>query len=1140
MTYRRHRPFPKLQLAVAFALVGLAAHAVAEPVAIEAIRDAGVERLRMTWASPVTFTAGAADGLLTLTFDRPIDADLRAASTLTRVAGPARLSDDRRSLLLPLVPQASALSYADDRFVFIDLLATMPTATRPPASTPPPPATPAATGIARPPADAPDAPAPSGDRNAPPAAVVAPVRIRFGEHAGFSRVVFDWPVDVGYRIERSQGTATVIFDRIGRLDASKAGRRPSRLRDLRVIPADADVAVQLTMANADATVRDFRLGTRVVIDIAAADANGSFGASAAGPLAAPPAATAAASAGTAAVEGSTAASPMPHATVLPPPLPVARPDPTAVQPTPPEPVPTAAADAPLEPGDEAPATAAVAKAISPLEFGAVHPQQLPAQLRFDWQHPVAAAVFRRTGRLWIVFDAASQTDCAALTAASNGVVTAMRQLPVDGATVLVADMATGAEPRLLRSGHAWIIAFDQAAATTVPPEALVPMPEPQAAGGPRLVVPVAAPGRSIVVGDPEIGDTLIVVPTIPLGRGLNRHHRYPMFELLPTRQGIVVAPLIDSLRVDSGRDEVIVSRLAGLSLSPLPESIRAGTRLAPPADIRPTIDLHRWADLRPADFIAQRQALTREAGLASGSTRITTRLALAEFYLAHGLASEAFGETEMIASIDKQAAAQPPVRLIAGAARLLQGRIAEAQRTLNDPILDSLDEAALWRAAADAAATAPPTATQPFARHGALLMGYPRALRLPLSQLLIELAIAAGQFQPAQHLLAAARADSPAAGDSALLDVLEARMRLAAGDRSGARESFARAAAGPPAKAQALAEAELVELELADGMIDAAQAFERLDGLRFMWRGDSFEARLLLRLSELANDLGDPAGALRTLRRVTSHFRGRPEASAATDRMATLFQSLYLDGAADRLAPVAAVALYNEFRELTPSGEAGKRVVLGLAERLMAMELPGTAATVLEPALLAATETARRAEFGTALARANDQAGKPQAVLAALESSHADTLPDTLLSVRRRLQAKALIDLGRHDDAVAIVAQLNGQDATKLRTEIYRRRGDWAAVSRLLAEQLAADGHADIGSGERRLGRSGAREFAETARPRDGNAARAAPSSALERPAAQILGSEGLGHAPDRAAIDRVVDEAVRFRDALKAAPFSP
>jgi len=119
------------------------------------------------------------------------------------------------------------------------------------------------------------------------------------------------------------------------------------------------------------------------------------------------------------------------------------------------------------------------------------------QLRFDWQQPVAAAVFRRAGRLWVAFDAPSQPDLAALAAASGGAVTSIRQLPVANATVLQVESENTAPPRLRRAGHAWIVAFEEA--TAAAPEPLVPMPDPQAAGGPRLVVAVAARFRLLVL-----------------------------------------------------------------------------------------------------------------------------------------------------------------------------------------------------------------------------------------------------------------------------------------------------------------------------------------------------------------------------------------------------------------------------------------------------------------------------------------------------------------------------------------------------------------------------------------------------------------------------------------------------------------
>lgn len=1049
--FRCHLRWP---LASALAAFLLAATAVAEPVAIEAIRDAGVERLRMTFARPVDFTASAIDGLLTLTFSRPLDADLRPAASLARLAGPARLSDDRRSLLLPLQPGASALSYADDRIVFVDLLAAGPAAAESDASKKPQPPSPA-------------------ERET--------VRIRFGEHPGFSRIVFDWPQEVGYRLERTADGAIIRFDRSARLDAGKAGRRPSRIRAVEVLPTDGEGQVRIALAAADAVLRDFRLGPKVVIDVMAPAAP------AASSSAPPEMAEGGGEGG-----GFVPRPPLPRPLLAEP-----QPPPDAPAPTVPQPSETAAA----LPPSLLPTLATVREATA---------EPPMPQLRFDWPEPVAAAVFRRGERLWIVFDAPSQPDLDALRAGAGSAIGSVRQLPADNATVLIVEPLVTTPPRLARAGHAWILGFGNTPPASAP-EPLIPMPEPHAVGGPRLMVAVPAPGQPITLGDPEVGDTLIVVPTVPLGRGVNRHYRYPMFELLPTTQGVVVAPLIDSLVVAAQPQGITVSSLAGLSLSPLPEPVRAGTRLAPPAGVKPTLNLQRWADLPPTEFIARRQALTREVALASGGERAQARLALGEFYLAHGLAAEAHGEAKVIADGDEQAAALASVRLLTGAAQLLQGRLESAQSTLRDASLDGLDEAALWRTATDAALARVATTAIPFDRHGALLLGYPRPLRLFLTPLLLEAALASGQLQAARHLLDTARADAPAAAEAACLDVSEGRLRLAGGDREGARQAFLRARAGPSPRAQLMAEMELVEQELKEGALSVLAASERLERLRYTWRGDALEARLLLRLSELSAQAGEFAHALRTLRQVASYFRGRPEAAVATERMMALFQSLYLDGAAEPLSPLAAVGLYLEFRELTPPGEKGRRLLLGLAERLIALELPAAAAGLLEPALAATPDRAARVELGTALARAEDQAGRPEAVLAALARSHADQMAPADVLTRRRLQAKALIDLDRHDEALAVLAQLGSGEAAQLRAEVHRRKGDWMAASRALADRLSAPAETLAGEGK------------------------AAARGAAQDAAFPIADDQPLGPNADRTAIKRAVEDAVRLRDALKA-----
>lgn len=95
----------------------------------------------------------------------------------------------------------------------------------------------------------------------------APVRVRAGEHAGFDRIVFDWPAQVGYRIEKAQGQATVYFEQPATLDLSpyrKVG--PTLIRS--VIPrAENDgLAVRLDVPRG-ARLNHFLDGTHVVIDV---------------------------------------------------------------------------------------------------------------------------------------------------------------------------------------------------------------------------------------------------------------------------------------------------------------------------------------------------------------------------------------------------------------------------------------------------------------------------------------------------------------------------------------------------------------------------------------------------------------------------------------------------------------------------------------------------------------------------------------------------------------------------------------------------------------------------------------------------------------------------------------------------------
>src|SRR5262249_46059042 len=95
------------------------------------------------------------------------------------------------------------------------------------------------------------------------------VRLRIGEHAGYSRLVFDWPGTVSYRVTQSGDSATVSFEAPGRLMLDGAvNRMPEIIRDF--VAGTNEMQPSLTLQLKPGTrIKDFRDGTRIVLDLSA-------------------------------------------------------------------------------------------------------------------------------------------------------------------------------------------------------------------------------------------------------------------------------------------------------------------------------------------------------------------------------------------------------------------------------------------------------------------------------------------------------------------------------------------------------------------------------------------------------------------------------------------------------------------------------------------------------------------------------------------------------------------------------------------------------------------------------------------------------------------------------------------------------
>jgi tetratricopeptide (TPR) repeat protein len=1004
-------------------LTTFASAARAEPVRIGTAAAKDFGRIVFAWSSPVGFEVTATDGRFSVRFDRPIEADFDAARRgLAGYLGPARPGGDGRSIGFALQRPVSVIGYGIGSTVIVDLIDKAATSDAPEGST-----------------------AERGKAEVGPAAADPPeIRVRTGEHDGFSRVVFDWPQRVGYRVEKTGTIATVIFDRPARIDLRRLGRRPLQyVLKAAAQPADGGTEVTMTLPEA-ARVKHFRYGPKVVVDVLAAVAAGD-------------------DEDLLALTPTSGLAPDEKAAVPPPP-PIA------------EAFPVTPSPAEASPREK---TAAPRTAVAPISLAPTHeitagvsaeppaeaargsdPVAETVSLRFDWEQPVAAAVFRRAGSLWTIFDAPTTQDLEPLRAAGGGLVRTIERIPVERATALRMTTAEGVNPRLRRDGLAWILDFGHrplAAREGIESTARVTSPTDA-----QLFLPVPEPGEPITFTDPEVGDKLVVVPVVPLAHGVRRAYTYPQLRLLATAQGVAIQPLVDDLRVQSSREGIELGGDGKLTISPVSAAKRAGarvgTRVGATEGSARVMDLAKWGDGDLSTFTDRKRRLDLADAEAADSAREGPRLELARFYLAHAFGAEALGALKLTAEDRPGIEAEAEFRMMRGVANLLMGRFAEAQEDLAHESVNGIDEGTLWRTAASAADGDIVRDPGDVERIVSMVPSYPTPLRVAVGLPLAEAAIALGHLNPAARLLEMLGAEALGPEEAAELDYLQGRLLAASGDVDGAVAKWKALEHVPQRRARAKAILAREELMLKSGRISPSEAIDALEQLRFVWRGDPFEFHLLRRLGELYIEERKYPEGLRTLRQAATYFPEYPETAEVTREMARTFEDLYLGDRGDSVPPMTAIALYDEFRELTPAGDRGDEMIRKLADRLVQVDLLPRAAALLEDQVRLRLTGAEKARVGARLALVQMLDRKPDQALAALQNSEESDLPEKLDTQRRHLRAQALAQLDRSDLALAALEGDDGKDADLIRANIFWNDEDWIRAGIVLRRIIAASG----------------------------------------------------------------------------------
>ncbi|MGD9924734.1 MAG: tetratricopeptide repeat protein, partial [Pseudorhodoplanes sp.] len=1052
-----------MRAALVCAAIGIGAPGVAhgQPVHgdVQVETSQGFARILLHLSEEVESEVKLAGGIVVVHFRRPVEVGIEKLShAVPSYIGAARRDPDGRGIRIALNRKVTVNSMAAGERLYIDLLPDHWKGLAP--------------GLPKEVIEELSRRAREAERNVRAQRLLArrndrPARVRVATQPTFTRYVFELPDIIPVATDRGADDVTLTFSAPLTFDfGDLKATLPKTVKAVESFEQRDAVAVRFALSG-KADIRTFREDQNFVLDVGSADVKEAVAparpddisrlvneiAPKTGPLAGVEAPQT--------VPAANASAPQPQQSV---PRPAATP-PAAPQPAIPAaqpaaatspPMPAASAAAPASPtpspgsGKDRPPAVAVpvpsvaankdgsavvpALGVVPRNPDSVTTAEIRRQgdrVRLSFPFPAAtpAAIFRRAGTLWMVFDTRGKIALPDIVSDSGGMIRhALGTALPDGYVVrLMLD-----RPRLVgavaEAGNWTVTIGDNIADPSAPLSVDRSMAN---AARPSISIPFEQARELHRIADPDMGDTLLVVTAPGPARGFIRPQDFVEFRALASSHGIAVQPLADDVQVELAPDNVIVARPGGLTLSGPGAAARSASAY------RPMIfDPQLWGYDRQSGLTERQYKLVAAAADAGETKRSTPRLELARFYLAREMYPEAKGVLDVALAEDRPTADDPSGIVLRAIASLMLNRPDEALKELGHPLLGDQLDAPLWRAFAQARLGRWEDARRGFKNAGAAIVMLPADLQRIALKESLRTAIEVGDYETAQNLFSEFQTIGTPPQMQPALSVLQGRLAQGLGKNAEALRNYRQAAESDERPSSAQGQLRSLSLRYETGDLKRADLIAELETLTTVWRGDETETEALHKLARLYTEEQRFRDAFYVMR---SALKAHPNAEASRrihDEAAVTFDSLFLAGKGDALPAIEALSLFYDFRELTPIGRRGDEMIRRLADRLVSVDLLPQAAELLQHQIDNRLQGAARAHVATRLAVIYLMDSKPERAQAVLRTTRSPELNTDLRHLRLLLEARALSDIGRHDLALEVIASIENREAIRLRADI--------------------------------------------------------------------------------------------------------
>lgn len=872
------------------------------------------------------------------------------------------------------------------------------------------------------------------------------VTLRAGIHADYNRLVIDWTSPPAYSVAQQGNTLILTFQKPASPNVAAIDANMPNIKDFKILSgAGENLKFSMTIP-AGARFRHFSAGDRVIVDVY----------------------------NTAETKQQQAAAPKTE-TPAPAKPAEAPPAPKAAEPAPAKPAETARAETPPAPTPAPVSDNPPAVATTPVEEDHLPPPALDAHvITVTATNTLGMAVFERAGTLWLVVDTPDMPVPPQISGPQKDKLPPLRRIDLQGGVAYHMPLPQGMHVSGEGGGLLWRIVLSPTEKKLKPA-----LPERKFATGDdikggTLIWPMSGVRKTLDLQDPLMGDRVKVVTVSDAAQFSGPAKTFVETRSLPSWIGMAMIPKTDDISIASVGEGVAVTRPGGLAIShprdvrPIEIREKAGTPIYEQKEEKPAehkddqvgriFHFDRW-EMGGLQALDENQTvLMAGMGGKDENGRIGDLMTLAKLTLANDRGYESLGYLKVAGDALPEIMDNPEYKALRGGANAISGKYDEAIQDLSDPALSGYSELAYWKAYTLAGLEDWQQAMTTMPDDMSVLESYPPQLSEPLALVMAEIALRGAKITQAEELLSALEPnlEKMALPYNAAWNYLKGETERQKGNKDEAKKYWEPLVTGKDDLYRAKAGLSLTKLQLENNEITPAQAVDRLEGLRYLWRGDELETLTNFRLGQVYIDNGEYRKGLSVLRNAVSDSPDSKLTQEVTDYMTKSFRDLFMSEDMKKVSPLEAVTVFEEFKELTPAGEEGDKFIETLAERLIDVDLLGRAATLLDQQVTHRLTGAEKARVAVRLAAVRLLDGKPEGALRALTvaeealkapAAEGQPAPEANPGREREiklLRARAYSKLKKPDEAMTILATMEKDPVvSRLRADVAWSAGRW-------------------------------------------------------------------------------------------------